>query len=156
MSFFSDIQQHIYDRLKDATALDGLDYFASVDVIQEDQGDVLTAINKAIAGLGLVVVIHLADADCDKPNVPGPYLDSVRTAIDVAENVTLNRTGDSYKTINQVVEHVLLYLHHYKPDDVNEVFICDREAVRTVDPPQGTTVARRILITTSGGIELSS
>jgi len=156
MSFFADLQKNIKDRLEDATALGGLNYFQDMMIITEDQGDIETAISKSLSRLGISIVVLLADADCDKQNVSTPYLDNIRTVVEVAENVVINRSRTPYKHINDVVEHVMLYVHGFKPPSVNEVFVLDKAAVRTVEPPPGASVARHISFTTSGGFKLST
>lgn len=158
MSVLVDIQTNIEERLQDATLFGGLDYFRGVTIIKEDKGDITNQIQQALGPVaGLCVVILMMDADNELPNVPTPALSNIIVAVNILENVTINRAQDSYKTCNDVAEHVMLYCTLYKPDDVNEVFVLDREALRIMDnPPPPATLGKIVKFRTSAGITLSS
>lgn len=158
MSVLADIQTTVEERLQDATLFDGLDYFDGVTIIKEDIGDIVNQINKALGPVaGICVVILTVDADNNHPNVNPPYLSNVKVVVEVLENVVINRQGASYKTANDMIEHVLLYLNHYKPVGANECFVLDTEAIRTDDePPPPANLAKRATFKTAAGITLST
>jgi len=157
MSVLRDIQTGLQERLQDATLFDNLNYFSDVIVLTEDKGDIVNEINRALARLGICAVILMVDADNEHPNTNPPYLSNIIIGVEVMENVPINRAPESYKTINDVVEHVMLYGNHFRPEGVNEVLVLDKQAVRSIDnPPPGASVARMVRFRTSAGIQLSS
>jgi len=147
------VLQSIQDGAK--TRLEGLEYFEGMNIITEDKGDIEKAVNIALANLGVSVLILMSEADCEKPNVRGPYLDNIVVVVAIAENVVVNRRGESYKTALDVAEHVANGLHLFKPESVNEAFVCTKDAIRIVDPPRGANIAYEVKFTTAGGLQLS-
>jgi len=158
MSVLADIQTTVEQRLQDATLFDGLDYFGDVTIIKEDIGDIVNQIQRALGPVaGICIVILTVDADNEHPNVNPPYLSNINVAVQVIENVVINRAQDSYKTANDMIEHVLLYLNHHVPSGAGECLILDREAIRTDDnPPPPANLSKRAIFKTSAGITLST
>ena len=157
MSVLVDIQTTLEECLQDDTFLEGLDYFSDVTIIKEDKGDIVTAIQQALGpAAGLCVVILMMDADNELPNCNPPRLSNIVIAVNVLENVTINRSQETYKTCNDVAEYVALYCNH-KPDGAGSPFVLHREAIRIMDdPPPPATLGKIVKFTTSGGIQHSS
>ena len=65
-----------------------------VQVIAEDKGDIDNQITVALSRIGISVLVQMARAYCNKPNIPGPYFDPIEYIIEVAENVLINRGAD--------------------------------------------------------------
>lgn len=95
------------------------DFFAGLDIIRADKGDVLTAVNEAIARLGLCLVVEVAGG-------PAPLLcDPTEwdASIVIAESPVLNRAaGGSGKTADLALDAVLATFiegrGHFRPKEV--------------------------------------
>lgn len=130
------------------------DYFSGITILTQDEGDIENKIARALAALGVSVILLMADADDIEVNLPHPYFNNVALIAQIAENVAINRANAGYKTALQLAQAVTFYAHHHNAaDDNNEVFIA--ESIRLVDPPAGATVCYHVRIKTSGGIDIT-
>jgi hypothetical protein len=147
----------IYEGAK--TRLQAVSYFTdapAVTLIVQDEGDIANKIEMSLARLGVCVVFLMRSAQCNKPNVPGPYLSGIGIVAQVCENVVINRRGEGYKTALEVAEHVLAALHHFKPASVNEVIVAAQNALELMEePPPGASLAYMVNFETDAGLSLS-
>lgn len=94
------------------------DFFAGVDIIRADKGDLQTAINEAIARLGLCLIVEVASG-------PAPLLGDPTewdAAIVIAESPTLSRAeGGSGKTADLALDAVFATFAagrgHFRPTE---------------------------------------
>ena len=96
-----------------AVAVLGADpYFAGIKIIPEDLKDIVSQIQTTIAQLGLCVVVMTPDADFKYPDAPGPIMDSIKVAVQIAELPLVNRgVKGTRKPAGQVAEYVAWLLH---------------------------------------------
>lgn len=95
-----------------------------IPVIVFDKGDILNIIDRAVATLGIYVLISTPEKRKSEIEAPGPYSE-IDLEVEVFENVILNRQGvegTDYVTAPQVVEQVENTLHQ-NPDADNNVFV---------------------------------
>ena len=104
------------DPLKDiqeaiAKALKKEPFFANVPVITEAKGDVLNQIERAIAKIGISVVIETLTGKPETMGV-GAYSLDLKVGVTVSENVVINQgASGSKKTASQVVAMILCLLN---------------------------------------------
>lgn len=95
------------------------DFFAGLDIIRADKGNVLTTVNEAIARLGLCLVVEVRGG-------PAPLLGDPTewdASIVIAESPVLNRAeGGSGKTADIALDAVLATFvegrGHFRPTEV--------------------------------------
>jgi hypothetical protein len=97
-----------------AVAILGSDpYFAGITVLPEDDKDILNGIQIALAKLGLCCVVMTPDTEFKFPDAPGPIMDTVKVAVQIAEFVLANRGAKgTRKPCGQVAEYVAWLLHY--------------------------------------------
>ncbi len=107
------LQSSIVERLK------GDPMLSQIEILAEDRLDLESAIQLAMAKLGVVLVVQTVDVGVSNPNLPGPCFDAVRFAVAVVENVTLNRApGSSQLDALSLAISTAKRLHHWRPLDV--------------------------------------
>jgi len=91
-------------------------FLSSVDVIQEDRKDIVTAIQTAVKKIGLCLVVSTAAATTTRPNLPGPHLDSIQFQVDACEHVLINRaaSGSGISALEAACQAAAA-LHHLRP-----------------------------------------
>ena len=84
------------------------EFFSNVDVIGQDKGDVLTAVQEAIAKMGLCVVVEVTGGDVKYPDV-GVGAIAAKVAFIISENVLINRAdGGTGKTADDATDEILV------------------------------------------------
>lgn len=156
----SSVLNTIWEQAK--TRLEGIAYYTdapAVPIIVQDQGDVVNAIDTALSRLGVSVLFLMGGADCNRPNLPGPYLDNISLMVQIAENVVVNRRAAGYKTALEVAENVTSQangLHLWKPAAINECMVAASDAIRLMEePPPGASLAYTVHFLTQGGLSLA-
>lgn len=87
-------------------------YFAGISIIPEDLKDIVSEIQTSLAKLGICVVVQTPDTEFKYGDAPGPIMDSVKVAIQVAEMPLINRGAKgTRKPAGQVAEYVAWLLH---------------------------------------------
>lgn len=88
-------------------------YYARIDVVSEQLGDIVNKIDIALKKLGICIVVHTAEATFADPDAPGPRMNPLLIDIDVTEFVLKNR-GDSGSGLpaDDVAEHTAWLLHY--------------------------------------------
>ncbi len=94
------------------------DFFTGVDIIRADKGDVLAAVNEAIARLGLCLIVEVAGGPAPLLGDPTEW-DAVIT---IVETPALSRAeGGSGKTADLALDAVLATFiegGHFRPTEV--------------------------------------
>lgn len=104
------------DPLKDiqdaiAKALTKEPFFANIPVITEAKGDVLNQIERAIAKLGICVVIETLTGKTDTMGV-GAYSLDLKVGVTISEMVVINQgNSGTKKSASQVVAMILCLLN---------------------------------------------
>ena len=90
------------------------EYLSTVTVITENQGDLVTTINTALAKLGVVIVLGDVEARNKRLNAPKPVWWPITFTAMVTESPLLNRGGSgSDKPAQVVADKVAEQLHHF-------------------------------------------
>gem|GEM_PF-5726936 len=142
------MQQQIRDHLvSDA-------WFAPLQdgIIVQDKGDLGNQINIQIQRLGVCILILHATGQAGSGNLKSPYFDRIQLALQIAENVTLNRSRDEYKSALAILERSYIRLHHLPMGNGNSLLLPGN--FQMIEPPKGATVAYQASFTTSQGIKL--
>ncbi|QBG47825.1 hypothetical protein EGM51_10635 [Verrucomicrobia bacterium S94] len=106
------LQGAVVERLK------GDPLLSRVEIIAEDEQDLSNRIEIAMAKLGACMVVGVATAAVNNPNLPGPQFDGLTFVVSVAENVMLNRTpGSSQLDALSLAMQAHRRLHHWRPVD---------------------------------------
>ena len=130
-------------------------WLAGVEITAQDEGDIDNKIDIALGNMGIHVLIMMGKAMCRKPNLPGPVLDQIVYVVEVAENVELNRgTGGTGKTCLEVIERVLVLIHH-KVRIADKVVVANDDAIAPAPNPRGATCTYQCAFKTQDGIKLS-
>lgn len=92
---------------------------SQVEILAEDRMDLESAIQLAMAKLGVVLVVQTVSVGVTHPNLPGPHFDAVKFTVVVGENTTLNRAPGSLQldAISLAIA-TAQRLHHFRPIDV--------------------------------------
>lgn len=136
-----ELQQEIAARLE-ADA-----FFADVQVLTQKVQDLDSEIERALATLGVSVVILTPNADVTNGDLQGPRLDPIRVVIACAETPVLNAAGPRALAC---AERALALLHHWTPDSLS-VPLVGRSLV-LADPQPGMT-AHNVEFTVAGGLD---
>jgi len=97
--------------------LKALEYFANLTVITENDGDLLTTINTAIAKAGLCIVIGGVEARNTRLNASSPVWFPITFSVVVEETVVINRSASGTGKPAQVVaDQAAEQLHHFVTD----------------------------------------
>jgi hypothetical protein len=97
--------------------LEGSTAFAGITILTEDQSEIETEIEKALASLGLFILINnpsFTNREGSSRVIPNGDL---VVPIEVFENPTLNRTGPGAKVCREVAWNVLRRMVQWKPGD---------------------------------------
>jgi len=88
-------------------------YYARIQVLTEQIGDIRNKINTALAKLGICAIVMTPKGEADSPGAPGPILNPLELHIDICELVMTNRgeTG-SRQPASDVAEHTAWLLHY--------------------------------------------
>lgn len=90
------------------------EYLASLTVVTENEGDLMTTINTALAKLGIAVVIGDVAARNTKLNASKPIWFPITFSVVVSEQVVINRSAaGSNKPAQVVADKVAEQLHHF-------------------------------------------
>jgi hypothetical protein len=121
MSDFSDLQALIETRLDSCTQLKFGDPATSIPILSEDKHDLTNEINKAVDGIGILVLIGMPVLQCSEPEkIPANSL--VELEIAIAENPVLNRdpeaTTSSKIKAAAAAQYVAQRLHGWQPSCV--------------------------------------
>ena len=109
---FSNLQLAIVRRLKEDPILSG------ITVLAEDRKDLVNELERAMAELGLCIVVGTAKAGVSNANLQGPVFDRAGITVAVTENTLTNRTpaGLQYDAFFIAVK-VAQALHFWRPDE---------------------------------------
>ncbi len=131
-------------------------WFAGIPVITQNQGDIDTLIKQKISRIGIACLVILEEAIQENPTATGPYFDEVRYAVEVSEQVTINRSSvGTRKPILDVCEHVACALHHFEYAPGKMLYISSPSIVPTAPPPPATS-AYYVKFETSAGVDLAA
>lgn len=114
-------------------------YFADVEVLCENLGDIETLINIALANAGgCYVLVMTPVARVTEPNIPGPFFSEVVLQIRCGEVPQINRSTDGrQKSAQSLAVRALNRLHHWTPTDHGQCLYADRNALVPAPSPEG-------------------
>lgn len=148
------IQQMVADRLN-ADA-----YFVgppAIPVITENIGDIETAIQQAIAQLGVCAIVVTPTANAAFPNCFKPYFNDIKIVVRIVENVILNRGPSGIqKPASDVAEVVAALLHQYEPVGISESIFLETPSI-TIAPTGGVgrLLSYDVRLRTAGGFDMA-
>jgi hypothetical protein len=122
-------------------------------VIVQDTGDLLNQINTSLQNLGLCILLLHASGDVSNGNLPGPYFSRIRIALQIAENVTLNRSKPIPKTALEAAERLLALLHHKTVGESYGLLLA--RGLQLIEAPKNATIAYQVTFDLSQGLKLS-
>lgn len=97
--------------------LQGDEYLNSLSIITENQGDIMTTVNTAIAKVGLSVVIGDVEARNTRLNASKPCWFPITFAVLVTENPVINRAASGSQKPGQVVASKIAdRIHHFSSE----------------------------------------
>lgn len=100
-SFIQDAQTEIVKQLQEGSEKQ---FFASVDILSADNKDFAAEINRAVAQIGLAVIVEILGGPMPIPDDPTEW----NALITVTENPTVNRSeGGSRKAADVVVDAIM-------------------------------------------------
>jgi hypothetical protein len=116
--------------------LEALPYFANVPVVAEDVGDVQAEYDKAIAAMGVCVILMTVKFAPTKDAEAGPVITYFHAA-HVVENVLFNRdtvNGGTGKTRDEVIEKICGYTHaNFQALSATGPFMLSGQAIKIDD-----------------------
>ena len=138
-----DLQQDIVTRLEGESQLSG------IPVLCELVHDVASKIETALGSVGgICIVVTPPVCNVGKPNLPGPYFDSVTLDINIPENPPINQAAAGKKlTASHVAELVAKRLHRWQNEHGRCLLV---GAIRPVADPQFRVY--RVPVTTAFGL----
>jgi hypothetical protein len=89
------------------------EYFARIEPLYEQLGDLTNKIRVALNKLGISVLVLTPSAVCQSTNAPGPILDPVTLVVQVVENVLLNQGASGTQLPAGDVAEKIAWLLHY-------------------------------------------
>lgn len=130
-----------------AARLAGTPFFAgsppaqpAIPVLTENRGDIVAAIERTVAGLGIYAILLTPTARVSKPDIPGPFFDELRVVVRVTERVITNRSAaGTGQPAALVAEAAAAALHQWRPPGAGAVLRCaeltlvDHESLLTYD-----------------------
>ena len=130
-------------------------WFSNIPVITQNEGDIDTLIKQKISRLGIACLIILEEATQEEPAQTGPYFDQVKYAVEVSEQVTINRgSSGTRKPMLDVCERVARRLHQFQFTPGKMLYITKPSIVPTEPPPPATS-AYYVRFETSDGVDLA-
>ena len=128
-------------------------FFSDLKVVTENISDIENEIERAIASLGIVVIVVTPTASVRQmKDAPGPYFEDIRIVVQVSESVTLNRSAQgTNKTALQVAEYALAVLHGFQPPNLSEAYYAENPTIALVPDPNGL-LTYHVMLNTHGGI----
>lgn len=140
---FDEIQIEVAARLREHP------YLATIDVMTEDKGDIEAGIRATLAKLGVAVTVMTVEADCDYPDSEPIGFDRISIIIEVAENVTANRSaGGTGKPIGKICEAVFQAMSLHQ--STRRAYTIDKPSMAMVQPPPPATACRHLRFRTYG------
>lgn len=130
-----------------AARLTADEFFADVEVLTQQVADLDSEIERALATLGVSVVILTPNADVTNGDLQGPRLDPIRLVVACAEMPTLNAAGPRALAC---AERALALLHLWTPDSLSVPLV--GRSLTLADPQPGMT-AHNVEFTTAGGMD---
>ena len=88
---------------------------SELTVLEENRGDIKTAVKTALGKLGVVAVVGSVVAENRRPNVSEPVWLPVNFVVAVYENVAVNRSRAGHLTAQVATERCADALHHFRP-----------------------------------------
>ncbi len=123
-------------------------YYARVSLLREQLHDIRAQIRTALGKIGIVGIVVTPQADCNKPNAPGPILDGLNLVIDITELVIVNRGANgSRQPASEVAEHTAWLLHSPNHPGRNDKPIMALRSINLVPDP--TYLIYRVTMQTS-------
>lgn len=112
MSLLVDIQAAVVAQIEAQPFFaGGGDDGAPVPVLAQDKGDIVNAIETAIAQIGACVVVAIGDAPVQYPDIPGARKEGMSIVVMAFEVPAINRAGGSTKTALEIAEAAEAALH---------------------------------------------
>jgi len=108
----------------------------SLGVLSEDQAETEYEVQKAVDEIGVSIIVRYPVPRVSRPNLPGPYFDSIEIAILIAESPIVNQGA----TAIEIAERILRSLHQFNLnlfDGQHCMVIAQSNALTVEDAPEG-------------------
>ncbi len=125
-------------------------YFSDIVVLDYKQKDIASEVEKLLGGLsgkagknGLFVYLSGYYANVESPDVYGPFFSGIGFNVVLVEVPLFNMieaTGTRKPALEAAIR-VAQVLHHARAAGVHDTILCERGAIRQVDPPDENSIS---------------